>query len=313
MILRRSAAVVVAVAMAAGLAQADPPVLDDAETQRHVALAERFYQREMFYRAIGVLEELRLFAPTSALQTWAHLRIAMAYQRGGQYTDAVATYDALLASQAVAPPDADLARIQRAVAHAEQLVHEPDRRGARDVIAELGPLADAGGAPGFHAAYQRARLAMLVGDRAAVTHSLAQVRATCTLADACDRSARLAAALALPAPSHRHAPLAVGLSVVIPGLGSIYARHYVDGIYYGGLTTLAALGAYDVYDRGAGLGHQRPTFWGLAGLATVFYLSNLLHAYTATQRFNAVERYRWQERIWTESELPLPLEARPAP
>ena len=140
----RSALVAAAViaGMGVGMAHAQPALtLDDQELGRHLALADHFYRREQFYRAIGVLEELRLFAPTGELRSWAGLRIALAYHHGAQYPDAIAAYDAALADATLGDDVRGLVLMQRALARAEEDVASPGRLVRSDLLAELEPLA----------------------------------------------------------------------------------------------------------------------------------------------------------------------------
>ncbi|MBK9036821.1 MAG: hypothetical protein IPL61_37155 [Myxococcales bacterium] len=295
------------------LAAAQPSPLAPGEVERQIALADHLHARGEFYREIGELERLEVLAPTPAVAGWARLRIAIAYHRGGQFADAVAAYDR--ARVGSAPEVVPLVAVQRALALAEQSLHEPDRPRTADALGELEPLLGFPAAAGFHAAIARARLAAVVGDRALVERSLEQAQDRCRAIDdaACIAAAGVAAALRLPRPAHRSPTVAVGLSLIAPGVGSGYAGHYVDGLYYLGLTSLAAAGAYDVYQPEHALGDQRAAFWGLATLAGTFYLSNLVNAYLAARRWNQVEDHRWRDRMWRASELGLPLEALAAP
>jgi hypothetical protein len=322
----RNALVAAVVIAGMGVAQAQPALtLDERELGRHLALADHFYRREQFYRAIGVLEELRLFAPSAELRSWAGLRIALAYHHGAQYPDAIAAYDAALGDAALGqrPVTGEraalgedvrgLVLVQRALARAEEDVAAPGRLVPGDLVAELEPLATSPTTAGFHAAFLQARVATLAGDRTVMRRAAAAARAGCERAAACPRVDELEALMGAPLPRHRSPLLGVTLSLVVPGLGSVYSHHHVDGLYYGGITALAALGAYSAYDRDRDLGDQRAAFWGLATTAGLFYLSGLVHAHGAARRFNAVERQRWQVRVWRGSSSPLPLDELQAP
>jgi len=310
----RDALVVAAViaGLGAGVARAQPAqpalTLDDQELGRHLALADHFYRREQFYRAIGVLEELRLFAPTGELRSWAGLRIALAYHRGAQYPAAIAAYDAALGDASLGDDVRGLVLMQRSLARAEADVASPGRLVLGDLVAELEPLAAMATTAGFHASFLQARVATLAGDRAVMRRAVTAARAGCNPAAACTRVDELEVLMAAPQRGHRSPLLGMTMSLVVPGLGSAYSGHYVDGLYYGGLTTLAALGAYSAYDDDQALGDQRAAFWGLATTASLFYLSSLIHAHVAAGRFNAVERQRWQVRVWQASSQPLPLD-----
>lgn len=288
--------------------------LGSLDVRRRIALAEHLHRRQMLYREIGVLEELRLLAPTGELSVWARLRIAVAYHEAGQYGDAVAEYDALFIGRALDGEIEGLARVQRALAMATPIVHEPGHPGADAILAELSPLTEAAGDAGALASYHRARLAVVVGQRDTAVASIDQARRTCGGGIApCAAVESLAARIDGPGPRRRSPALALAFSAAVPGSGSMYARHWVDGFYYFGLTALSGLGALDVYDRARGPGDQRASFYGLTSLAVTAYLANLVSAYGAAKRYNRVETHRWQERIWAGSDLPLPLSAYPAP
>jgi hypothetical protein len=314
----RSVAVLVALAIAAGARPAraddDDLALGVVDARRRIALAEDLHHREMLYREIGVLEELRLFAPTPALSVWARLRIAIAYQQASQYGEAIAEYDALFVERALPAELEGLAHVQRALAMATPIVHEPGHPGADAILGELAPLMAVPGEVGTLASYHRARLAAVMGDHGVAIDSLAHARTSCGEGLApCAAVEALAARIDGPGPARRSPALAIVLSVIVPGAGSMYARHWVDGFYYLGLTGLSALGALDIYDPDRGAGDQQASFYGLAALATTFYLSNLVNAYGSAKRFNRVEAHRWRERLWVASDLPLPLADVPAP
>jgi hypothetical protein len=288
--------------------------LSPLEVRRHLAVVEDLHRRDQLYREIGVLEELRLFAPTRALAQWARVRIATAYQQGAQYGDALAAYDGLLGERSLDGDLDGLVRIQRALALVTPQIDEPGHPGVDAVVAELEPLSERSGDVGFLASYQRARLDLVIGDGDAAARSIELARARCGGAlSPCAAVASLAALAKQPPPRHRNPWLALAMSAVIPGVGSMYARHWVDGAYYLGLTGLAGLGALDVYDRDRSAGDQRASFYGLATLAATFYLANLVHAFGAAGRFNRVEAHRWAQHLWTGSDLPLPLADLPAP
>ncbi len=295
-------------------AEAEPALaFDERELARRLVLVERFERGGQFYRAIGVLEEVRLFAPSPELRRWASLRIAVAYHRGGQHDPAVAAYDVVLGEPETPAARHALVVVQRAAARADQELADPGHTALGDLVAELAPLAARRDDAGFHASFLRARVAAVAGDGAALRDSLVSARTSCTGAAGCDALSALERELARRPPRRRSPLLAVGLSAVVPGVGSWYAGHPVDALYYGGLTSLTGLGALEVYDGSRALSDQPLTFWGLATASGLFYLSSLLHANVAARRFNATERHRWLRRVWEGSATPLPLAGEPPP
>jgi hypothetical protein len=296
---------VIGVVLAPSAARADG---DEARLRR---LADHFYEREQLYRAIGAYEELALFASDPAVASYARLRVAMAYQRGQQYGDAVAAYDAWLTIDGRGEL-AGWVRIQRALARAEA-AGEAGRRSLDDVVAELAPLAGVDGPYRATAAYHLARLQVLDGQVGAARRTLADGKARCTArpVDDCAALARVERAAAGSRPRRRSPALAVALSALVPGGGSFYTSHHIDGIYYLALTAGGALGALDVYDGDRSLGDQKTTFYLLGSLAAVTYAANLVQGYFGARRFNLVEDLRWRRRVIAETDRPLPLDERP--
>jgi hypothetical protein len=301
-----------ALGVAATSARAQPAVSSDEA--RVARLAAHFYQRGQYYRAVGAYEELALFTGDDATRRFALARVAMAYQRGGQYEDAIAAYDAVLAAPGLDDTAGGWLRIQRAIARADLALAQPRAHALDDVAAELEPLTRDPARP--YATLARAELARLElahgrGDDAART--IAAARTTCAAhpVDDCAVIERVATAAAGDGPRRRSALLGVALSAVVPGLGSIYSAHYVDGIYYFGLTGAAALGAWDVYDPARSAGDQKTTFYALVGVAATFYLANLVQGYLAAERFNLVEELRYRRRVLDATAFDLPVEQRP--
>jgi hypothetical protein len=306
------AGVLLVLALVAALparAGAQSAAADEARVRR---LADHFYAGDQLYRAIGAYEELALFATDPAVAGYARLRIAMAYQRGEQYGDAVAAYDQWLLGADGRGELAGWVRIQRALARAEA-AGEAGRRSIDDIVAELAPLAGIDGPFRANAAYHLARLQVLDGHADAARRTLADGRKRCAArpVDDCGALARVERAAAGSRPRRRSPALAVALSALVPGGGSFYASHPVDGVYYLALTAGGALGALDVHDRHRSLGDQKTTFYLLGSLAAVTYAASLVQGYLGARRFNMVEALRWRRRVIAQTERPLPLDERP--
>ena len=94
----------------------------------------------------------------------------------------------------------------------------------------------------------------------------------------------------------------------MPGAGSVYGGHVVDGIYYFGLTTLSALGAWEVYDGNRAWTDQKVTCYALGTLAVTFYAANLVQGYFAVARRNEAVALAHRRTLWRATEQPLPLE-----
>jgi hypothetical protein len=311
---RVAAAAVIVVATIAGAGAGRARADDAADASRVARLAAHYYQRAQYYRAIGAYEELALFAADDATRRFALARIAMAYQRGDQLEDAIAAYDVALAAPGVDDTLGGWLRIQRAVARGDLALARPLSLALDDVTAELEPLTRAPGAPyAMLARAELARLQLARGLRDDATRTLDAATRDCATrpVDDCAVVERVARAARGDGPRHRSPLLGLALSAVVPGLGAIYSEHYVDAIYYAGLTGAAALGAWDVYDPGRSAGDQKTTFYALTTLAATFYLANVFQGYVAAERWNAVEAYHHEQHVLDATRFDLPLEQRP--
>lgn len=296
------------VAIGGGPAQAQSP----AREGELFTLAAHFYRQGQYYRAVGALEELRLFTADEALKVRAGLLVALSYHQGLQIREAVAVYDQLLASAKLSGAAAGLTRLSRILARAEG-----ERRGILaspppDLIAEVRPLVDdAEPIVASEARYQLVRLNLADGDHDAAQTAADAFLDLCAVRSpiACPHAVQLRTALDLPGPRHRSPLAAAALSAVLPGLGSVYTEHHVDALYYFGLTAGSGLMAWDVYQPGQTLGGQRPTFYVLGSLATVFYLSSIVQGWLGAKRLQEVERWQYRRDVLRVTERPSPLEA----
>jgi hypothetical protein len=290
-----------------------PDAIDRRLAGRLVKLAEHHYRAGEYYRAISAYEELALFSRDDAVRIAAAIRIAMSYHHGRQLGDALGAYRTALALAR----DPDLAqglRIQRAVARAERGLDEPGAEAFDAIAAELVPSTTAGGYR-THGLYQLARIEALAGQRGAADQTDRALRAACLLpTEACRLEPVLARALARPAVGRRSPWLGLGMSLVVPGAGSVYGGHLVDGLYYFAFTTLSGLGALDVHDGARAWTDQKAAFYGLAALAAIFYAGSALQGYVAVARHNEIAELDARRALWRDTDLPLPLDSvAPAP
>jgi hypothetical protein len=298
------------VAIAIALVASDAAHADPAADATRLQLADHFYARGEYYRAVGAYEELQLFTTDPALSSRAAIRIALAFHHGHQIDDAVAAYDRALAG-GLDLDTAGLVRIARAMVRADPDAPDLQRALLADLIGELAPLAGATDARyQLLATYHLARLTLADGDRAGARTLRDRAGRRCGAATqpACAMLPRLDAALALPPARVRTPAVAAGLSAVVPGLGSLYNGHRVDAIYYVALTAGAGLVAWDIHDPSASLGDQKTSFYLMASLATVFYTSSIVQGWLGTKRFNEVERLEYRRRVLRATAVPLPIE-----
>jgi tetratricopeptide (TPR) repeat protein len=304
--------VVIAVLLGSGRAIADATAPDGDPVDRRLAerltrLAEHHYRAGAYYRAISAYEELALFTTDAAIRRYAAVRIAMSYHHGHQLDDALPAYRAALALDHD-PDTAQALRIQLALARVERSFDEPGAEAFDAIAAELAPSTATGRYRPL-ALFQLARIESLAGRRTAAHQTAGALRAACVPpALGCDLEPVLARALDRPPASRRSPWLGVALSLAVPGAGSVYGGHLVDGLYYFAFTTLSGLAAIDVYRSERTWTDQQVTFYGLAALAAIFYAGGAVQGYVSVARGNAVAELEARQGLWRATEVPLPLE-----
>jgi len=280
--------------------------VDARLAERLSRLAERHYRAGEYYRAISAYEELALFASDDATRLFAAVRIAMSYHHGHQLDDALAAYRTALGL--VRDGDAAQAlRIQLALTRVERSFDEPGSEALDAIAAELAPSTTAGAHRAL-ALFELARIEGLAGRRDAARKTAAALPAACLPPAPGCSTAPLLRALDRPPAARRSPWLGVALSLVVPGAGSVYGGHLVDGLYTFALTTLSGLGALDVHDGSRSWTDQKTTFYGLAALAAIFYAGGAVQGYISVARHNAVVELDARRALWRDTELPLPLE-----
>ncbi|HEU4734394.1 MAG TPA: hypothetical protein VFT22_41170 [Kofleriaceae bacterium] len=196
-----------------------------------------------------------------------------------------------------------------------------DRTAARRAIAELqAACASAAAAASFGASPAAPSAAPPVGSPAAppaapsAAPSAAPDPAAPSPIAGCRLGPVIARALDAPVPARRSPALGVALSLAVPGAGSVYGGHLVDGLYYFALTTLSGLGALDVHDSSRAWTDQKATFYGLTALAAILYAGSAVQGYVSVARHNAVAEHDARRALWRTTDAPLPLEdLAPAP
>lgn len=324
--LARPLAVAIGLCSAAGLASAQPADLVPAPPEEPSigqpgssylrTLGDYFFGQAHYYRAIGTYAELALFSTDPDVKLYGHLRIAMAYHLGGQLKDAVAAYDRTLDGFRLDETADGFIRLQRSVARAEIAIRDSKPTSTDALVAEFRPLTERPGQPyAVLAQFHLARLHLLDADEPAARKVLASAISACGTRPVPDCAVleRLDTALHVRRPARRSPTGGLLLSAILPGAGSAYSRHYVDALYYLGITSLSALGAYDVYTSSRGLDDQKATFYGLATVAVMTYAANLVQGYASAVRFNAVEKHEFRRRVLQNTALPLPYESRALP
>jgi tetratricopeptide (TPR) repeat protein len=293
-------------------APAGPPVALDTAVDRRLAerllrLGDHHYRTGAYYRAISAYQELALFTGDDATRRYAAIRIAMSYHRGRQLDDALAAYRTAL-GLARDPATAQALRIQRTLARVERSFEEPGSEALDAIAAELVP-STADGAHRALALLHLARVEAAAGRRAAARRTAGALRAACSQpAPGCSVEPILSRALTRP-PAARRAPwLGVAMSLVVPGSGSVYGGHLVDGLYAFAFTTLSGLGALEVHRSDRRWTDQPATFYGLAALAAIFYAGGAVQGYVSVARRNTLVELDARHALWRDTDLPLPLE-----
>jgi len=84
-------------------------------------------------------------------------------------------------------------------------------------------------------------------------------------------------------PELKSRTISLFLSTIIPGMGKVYTKNYVDGVF----TFLLVTGsAYQSYRAFSGNGIQSPMGWIFGGLSLGFYSGNIFGSYRAAQVYN---------------------------
>ncbi|MGM0558190.1 MAG: hypothetical protein ACQEVA_17530 [Myxococcota bacterium] len=277
-------------------------------------MGRHFYHSGYFFRAIGAFEEAAFFTELPDQALTARISIAMAFQRGGEHKSAVEHYDEVLSLDGLSPELSGFVSVQRAMARADGwLAPGPDDTAPDVLIGELEPYAAHRSQPYQpDARYQLARLQLLGRDRDAAQKTVDQLRQDCRkLADSplpCQSIRKLESGLAADPPRHRSPALGLVLSTLVPGAGSAYAGHYVDGLYYFGLTGFGGWISYELYDPDKRFADQRASFYTVGVVTALIYTANVVRGWTAAARFNAVERETYRRELYRETSIPMPLE-----
>jgi hypothetical protein len=316
--------VAIAVLLGSGRAIADTPVPGGAPhapgdpddpsnpinrrlADRLTRLAEHHYRTGAYYRAISAYEELALFTGDDATRRYAAIRIAMSYHHGHQLDDALPAYRVAL-SLAGDGDAAQALRIQLVLARVERSFEEPGAEAFDAIAAELAPNTTTGRYRAL-GLFHLARIEGLAGRRQAAHQTAAALRAACIPpAAGCDLAPVLARALDQPPAARRSPWLGVALSLAVPGAGSVYGGHLVDGLYSFAFTTLSGLAAIDVYRGDRTWTDQQATFYGLAALAAIFYAGGAVQGYVSVARGNAIAELDARRALWQATEVALPLE-----
>jgi len=304
--------IAIAVLLGSGRVIADdaaPPAdpVDHRLAERLTRLAEYHYHTGAYYRAISAYEELALFATDDATRLYAAVRIAMSYHHGHQLDDALPAYRTALAL-AHDGAAAQALRIQLALARVERSFDEPGAEPFDAIAAELAPSTTAGDYRAL-ALFQLARIEGLAGRREAARKAAGDLHTACLQpAMGCDLEPVLVHALDRSSAARRSPWGGVALSLIVPGSGSVYGGHLVDGLYYFALTTLSGLAAFDVYNTDRAWTDQKVTFYGLTALAAIFYAGSAVQGYVSVARHNAITELDARHALWRATDLPLPLE-----
>lgn len=263
-------------------------------------LADHFYQMRLFFRAVGAYEQIAFFSQEPADVQYARMQIALAYHLGGQYDYAIHAYDQFLHIPNVDAQTREAARLDRTVALGERGVLFNNLEDLSEAVATLIVELDSSTSEhSFFAAFQTARFLLHAGLPDQARSFLTPLADLCLSVQShyCGPLLDLDARLGLPEPETKSPALGAFLSAIVPGLGAMYAEHYVDGIYYFVITGSTALMAWDVYDPDTDFIDQHTTFYVLGTLGLLFYVANVVQAYNQTDRLNAIEWQRYYQHL----------------
>jgi hypothetical protein len=308
---RRAARLALVGALAAGLAPSGARAADEpgretrpaaspsGHDERLMRLGDHFLEVGQHYRAVGAFEELRLFTRDERVARRASLKIAAAYVAGHRHPEAVRAYDQVLARHRLDETTMGWVRLFRAMARADGHFQGSARVAIPDLVADLDQLAVAPTPFGLAARQQQVRLLLAVGDRARAERLHEASTGACrAAADAdCGLNEALAHAFTVPRARRRSPALASLFSALLPGLGAVYTEHYVDAIYYFGLTAAPAAMAWEVRRPAAGASDQPVTVYLLGAVAATFYLASIAQGWLGAHRFNAAEAHGYETEI----------------
>lgn len=287
-----------------------PPVASATDAPERAAsyllrLGDHLLSRDMHYRALGAYEELAWSTDDETTRKAARLRIALAYHAGGRYDEAIQAYDTSLRLQ-LDPETTRIALVQLFVAQFGRYVEHGADEAIGDIRSQLAPLTADPGTAGELARYHDTRMRLF---ESMDTDLQVPVPAMCAERhDAiCSGHRALHIAAQTERPSERSPWLAALLSAFVPGLGSAYSGHYVDGLYYFILSGGSAALALNVYDRTANLGDQKAAVYVLGTIAVATYVASLFGASLSAQRHNAIARYKHRRNVLDQTPEVLPL------
>lgn len=276
-------------------------------------LGDHFYDREMYYRAVGAYEEVALFGDRPCLVAYARLSAAMAYHHGGQYRRAASAYEEVLGEFELDADLGGLVRLQRIIALADYELNSEHGGLGVGLAGRLDPLTRHEHSEYYAAAkYHLVRMYLLDGQPKQAADAFDTLAESCQRDqhNVCGRIDAMDRALSLPVPDRKSAVLAGVLSTIIPGAGSMYAHHFVDGLYYLGGTALGTAVSTGLYETGQGFGDQRVSFYVVGTLTTLYYLGNVVQAVLGVHRYNHVSESDYRRQIVEETAVELPLEGR---
>ncbi len=273
--------------------------------------ANYFYDHGMYFRAIGAYEEVALFSRTTSEEVHARLRIAMAYHNGHQFKRAAKEYLAILSNYNLSDDLAGMIRLQRILALTSLEQRLPADQQLGTLRGQLKPLTlHANAAYQIPANYQLVRLNLLYGDRDKAQDQFEALRKLCdgSANPTCLNLRDLDDSVSRPPPSLKSPVLGAALSTVVPGAGSLYAGHYIDALYYLGMTGLGTWVSAELYDRGSSFSHQGAAFYTVGSLTALVYLANVVQGYLGIQRDNAVADYNYRQEVVSKTATKLPLD-----
>ncbi len=267
--------------------------------------ADHLFLEEEYFRAIGVYKYILFISSNEEYKRHARWKIGLAYQMGQQYEAAIAHYNELL-SEGISDEEETAIKINRAVCIGEKgdvidSIHLLEQYNKKEIPSFMSLYAD------FYLALMNIKLHnkkdALFWIKNGLSKCQDQYNSTCEALFAMDSR------LKYPEPE-RKSPLFGGiLSTLLPGAGAVYAKHYIDGLYYFTFISLDVLVSLDIYDKERSFNDQKASFYFLGGLGLLIYISNIIQGYNMTSRLNAINEvnyYRFLEAGFKPSPLFLP-------
>lgn len=247
--------------------------------------AHHLFQEKDYFRAISIYKELYFYSQDLSLQNHYLLQISRAYNKGHKFNSAIHYLSKLLNRTPLEIEVRDSAMIQLGLAYYGLNINNLAANSFRQIrMPEMYAVRD------FYLALLKAERGNF-RDAGMKFTNLSTTKFDAEFGRRCSRLAELAEEG--EALTTRNPTLAWLMSLLIPGSGQLYSKHYYDGIQalmYVGALGYATYASYQYENKFA------PSYVGtaiLGSITAVFHVGNILGANKTAQYYN----YRQKEKV----------------